>query len=290
MKGNKNISFLIKKGLTARTLGTLNESQIKVLVEKFKRSEKEETKEEWQKNVSQETTYTAPLTSAAKGLAVPPPTDPKKRTMVSIEGGNIKVTQAESSEMTEEDDVDNVTSSDALGKDALQNYTGQEAPHMASDMAPDGMDDDSDTDRSNMGMAESELNEKFESKAQQGLFWARCNKCSSKRCKWCKMAKEFSKSTSKKQYKKMPKKKHPEKTVKRKTNENLQKFLEEKITQMVESEISAKMSKKDLIETIKKKTKSSKSMIIRRPKKLTMFSDEDPMELPIGKMYSIGKK
>ena len=31
-------------------------------------------------------------------------------------------------------------------------------------------------------------------------------------------------------------------------------------------------------------------MIIRKPKKLTMFSDQAPMELPIGKMFSIGKK
>jgi hypothetical protein len=146
-----------------------------------------------------------------------------------------------------------------------------------------------------MGMAESTLSEKFESKAQQGLFWARCEKCSSKNCKWCKMAKEFSDSTSKKQYKTMPEKKHPEKTVKvnKNTNEGLEKFLEKKIIDMVESSINPKMTKKDLIEAIKKKSKKtnkSDSMIIRRPKKLTMFSDEAPMELPIAKMFSIGKK
>jgi len=164
---------------------------------------------------------------------------------------------------------------------------------MANDMAPDGMDDDSDNDRSNMGMAESEISEKFESKAQQGLFWARCNKCSSKNCKWCKMAKEFSDSTTKKEYKNMPEKKHPEKTVKYKkgkTNENLQDFLEQKITEMLHSNITPRMTKKDLIETVKKKSKNMKSMIIRRPKKVSMFSDEAPMELPIGKMFSIGKK
>jgi len=65
-----------------------------------------------------------------------------------------------------------------------------------------------------------EIDEKFESKAQQGLFWAKCKKCKSDDCKWCKMAKEFSKSTSKKQYEKMPEKKHPEKTVKYKKNTN----------------------------------------------------------------------
>ncbi len=106
------------------------------------------------------------------------------------------------------------------------------------------------------------------------------------------MAKEFSDSTSKKQYKNMPEKKHPEKTVtvKKKTNENLEKFLEDQILNMVESTITPRMSKKDLVEAIKKKSKSNKSMIIRRPKKVTMFSDEAPMELPIGKMFSIGKK
>ena len=88
----------------------------------------------------------------------------------------------------------------------------------------------------------------------------------------------------------MPEKKHPEKTVKKNTNENFKKFLEKKIIEIVESSISPKMKKKDLIKTIKKKTKNDDSMIIRRPKKLTMFSDEAPMDLPIGKMFSIGKK
>jgi hypothetical protein len=75
-------------------------------------------------------------------------------------------------------------------------------------------------------LGENELDEKFESKAQQGLFWARCNKCKSDDCKWCKMAKEFSKSTSKKQYEKMPEKKHPEKTVKYKKKETKEGYLE----------------------------------------------------------------
>jgi len=59
---------------------------------------------------------------------------------------------------------------------------------------------------------------------------------------------------------------------------------------MIDSQIQPKMTKKDLIEAIKKKFKKSDAMIIRRPKKLTMFSDEAPIELPIGKMFSIGKK
>ena len=282
MKTKKNILFLIENGLSSKTISSLSDKQVGLLVEKFKKYKKEESKEEWQKNVSQEVTYTAPVSAAAKGLAVPPPTDPKKRTMVSIEGGNLKVTQAES-EMTEDADVDTLLNPDEFGGNEPVNYKNPEDYGTDDSVDPDGSLD-------GMPQTEGEIKEKFESKAQQGLFWARCNKCSSKNCKWCKMAKEFSDSTSEKQYKKMPEKKHPEKTVKYKkkeTKENLQKFLEEKISQIVDENIEAKMSKKDLIETLKKK---SKSMIIRRPKKMTMFSDEAPMELPIGKLYSIGKK
>jgi hypothetical protein len=275
MKNNKSVIYLIESGLSAKTVANLSESQIKLLVEKFKKENKEQTEI---KTTVYDTTDPEQKKKLNQALQ-----DPTK-----MQGQNIQVKETE---MTE-DETDDVTSSNALGKDAEQAYTGQEAPHDANDMADDGMDDDSSDNRSMMGMAESKLNEKFESKAQQGLFWARCNKCSSKNCKWCKMAKEFSDSTSEKQYKKMPEKKHPEKTVKveKNTNEGLEKFLEKKITEMVESSINPKMKKKDLIKTIKKKTKNDDSMIIRRPKKLTMFSDEAPMELPIAKMFSIGKK
>jgi hypothetical protein len=275
MKNNKNVVYLIEKGLSEKTLTKLSESQIKLLVEKFKKENKEQTEV---KTTVYDTTDPEQKKKLNQALQ-----DPTK-----MQGQSIQVKETE---MTE-DETDDVTSSNALGKDAEQSYTGQEAPHDANDMADDGMDDDSSDNRSMMGMAESKLNEKFESKAQQGLFWARCNKCSTKNCKWCKMAREFSDSTSKKQYEKMPEKKHPEKTVNvgKNTNEGLEKFLEKKIIDMVESSISPKMKKKDLIKTIKEKTKNDDSMIIRRPKKLTMFSDEAPMELPIAKMFSIGKK
>ncbi len=39
-----------------------------------------------------------------------------------------------------------------------------------------------------------------------------------------------------------------------------------------------------------RKKKESESMILRKPRKMTMFSDEAPMKLPIGRMFSIGKK
>ena len=53
--------------------------------------------------------------------------------------------------------VDFLDEDDAVDADALQNLTGQEAPHMADDMAPDGMDDDSDNDRKMM--ADGEMGE-----------------------------------------------------------------------------------------------------------------------------------
>jgi hypothetical protein len=276
MKTKKDILFLTENGLSLSTISSFSDRQVKILVEKFKRENKEQTQVVTQVYDTKNPEDVKNLNQALK--------EPSK-----LQGQSIQVKETE---MTE-DETDDLTTSNALGKDAEQAYTGQEAPHDANDMADDGMGDDSGEDRSMMGMAESEISEKFESKAQQGLFWARCNKCSSKNCKWCKMAKEFSDSTSKKQYKKMPEKKHPEKTVKtkkEKTNENFQKFLEEKIIKMVDEKIEPKMKKKDLVKTIKKKVKNNDSMILRNPKKLTMFSDEAPMNLPIGQMFSIGKK
>lgn len=124
---------------------------------------------------------------------------------------------------------------------------------------------------------DGDMNEKFESKAQQKYFWSKCNRSKGKeKEKWCSMAKEFSDSTSKKQYEKMPEKKHPEKTVKVKegsykdalTNtisnslsRNLNKAItpkfvdeseiERKISLMVEKHLTPKMSKKDLVDLVR---------------------------------------
>jgi hypothetical protein len=255
MKSNKKIIFLMENGLSINIISKMTDNQVKVLVEKFKKETKEiETV------VS--TKIIATPEEAKKGVAIQGKTMAKE-----LPDGRLEFSETE---------TDDVTSSNALGKDALQSYTGQESPHDANDMADDGMGDDSGENRSMMGMAESEINEKFQSKSQQGLFWARCNKCSDKKCKWCKMAKEFSDSTSKKDYKKMPEKKSPEKT-----NEGSQKYWENKILEMIEEE------KKRRKKTPKKE---SESMILRKPKKMTMFSNEAPMKLPIAKMFSIGKK
>ena len=277
MKNNKDIIYLIENGLHIKTLSKMNESQIKVLVEKFKKS-KEETKEEVKQtvtNVTYDPNNAADQKALAqKGLHIDPTS--KKITMSQNATGEIAETE-----------TDDLTTSNAQGNAQLSKITGQEPPEDANDMAPDGMDDDSDDNRSSMG-----LSEKFVSHAQQNFFWAKCNTTKGvQRQKWCQLAREFSYETTKKDYKKMPEKLHPEKTVKvkkEKTNEQLEKFLEKKISEMVEKEIQPKMCKKDLIEAIKKR-KNENSMILRKPKKMEMFSDEAPMELPIGKMFSIGK-
>lgn len=267
MKNKDRIKFLLGEGLSIQTIANLNESQLIILSEKFKKSKKEETKEITM--VSQTDTATQQKLQA------------EKKPYEVYENG----------EMTE-DETNDVTSSNALSNLAIQAYTGQEAPHDANDEACDGMDDDSCNNRSMMGMAESTMNEKFESQAQQNFFWGKCNTTRGvQKQKWCQLAREFSDKTTKKDYEKMPKKLHPEKTVKykkEKTNENLEKFLENKIVSILENKVKPRMKKSDLVKLVKEK---SESMILKNPKKLTMFSDEAPkMKTPIGKIFSMGKK
>jgi hypothetical protein len=104
------------------------------------------------------------------------------------------------------------------------------------------------------------------------------------------MAKEFSKSTSKKQYKKMPEKKHPEKTVKykkKKTNEEFtmanyfdkvasvyannamgktinsltkEQFVKKHINKIVENNLRPTMKKRDLLKLIESEIKRKKGL------------------------------
>jgi len=236
MRTKNPIAILLENGMEFSTLKNMSENQIKILAERFK---KKETKEDWQKNIKQEVEYTTPISSASngKGMQVPPPTDPTKKTMVSVSGGNLKVTQAE-----------------------------------------------------------GEVTEKFESKSQQGLFWAKCNNSKGKeKTKWCKMAREFSDSTTKKDYKNMPEKKNPEKTVKYKKDlqkENYERYLENQIMEMIEKNINPRITKGDLKKNISER---SESIMLKNPKRNTMFSENEGMEMkgmkmktPIMKISSMG--
>lgn len=150
---------------------------------------------------------------------------------------------------------------------------------------------DPDATSDGMPTTEGEMTERFESKAQQGLFWARCNNSSGKtKEKWCKMAKEFSDSTSKKEYKDMPEKKHPEKTVKKKTTkENYEQFLEDRIVEMMDDYINPAMTKGNLVQSVNER-KNSEPFMLKQPKKNTMFSKDEGKEMkrPIGRMFSAG--
>jgi len=121
MKINKKALRLIDKGLSANTISKLDESQIDILYKKLFVE---------QVNVSK--------------------TDTEMINKLKSEKKPFQVYEKK----LEEDATDDVTDKNALGADSLQNLTGQEAPHMANDMAPDGMDDDSDNNRNMMGMAE----------------------------------------------------------------------------------------------------------------------------------------
>ena len=248
----------MENGLSINTISKMTDNQVKVLVEKFKKSEEKEAFEKV--TIPSQTQLTGSLADLAQ-------------TGVDVKDGNVKYDKAsgmvtvvtKEGEMTEDATVDDLLNNNEFGGNLPVNDNN---PQDVGTPDPKGKNDGMPT--------EGEIKEKFQSKSQQGLFWARCNKCSSKDCKWCKMAKEFSDSTSKKDYKKMPEKKRPEKT-----NESSQKYWENKILEMLEEE------KKRRKKTPKKE---SETMILRNPKKMTMFSNEAPMELPIAKMFSIGKK
>jgi hypothetical protein len=144
-------------------------------------------------------------------------------------------------------------------------------------------------------MTEEELDEKFESKAQQKLFFAKCGNGKTKeQKKWCKLRDEYARSTTKKDYKKMPEKLHPEKTVKykkKRTDENYEKYLENRIFEMIEKHIEPSMTKGELLKTIQEKVSKSENMILKNPPKNTMFSKDEgkemKMKLPIGKLSSM---
>jgi hypothetical protein len=253
MKTKENIKILLQNGLSSELIVNLNENKIKSLVERFGKNKKGETKEAVTKTMTT-TTYSKQEVDAMKpegGLTVNGKVSPNP-------DGSFTVTKGEQTE----------------GDAKMMKYDA-------------GLDPDQDIP------TESEIKEKFESQAQRNFFWAKCNTSKGvKKKKWCELAREFEDSTSEKQSENMPEKKHPEKTVKYKkkeTNENLQKFIENTIVEMLEKEVDARMSKKDLLEAIKKTKKKNDSFVIRKPKKVTIFSDEAPMELPIGQLFSIGK-
>jgi hypothetical protein len=140
MKINKKALELIEKGLSAKTVSKLTESQVETLHTKLFISEQVT-------EIPAKKTYKVGPKGGKIGNVVVSQDPNTKEVMVTAEEGEMKETE-----------TDDVTDKNALGADALQNLTGQEAPHDANDMAPDGMDDDSDDNRNMMGMSEAKKN------------------------------------------------------------------------------------------------------------------------------------
>jgi hypothetical protein len=134
MKVNKKALELIDKGLSANTVKKLTESQIETLHSKL--------------SISEQVTEVP-----GKKYRVGPEGGKIGNVMVSTDPNTKEVIVTTENEL-DEDETDDVDDKNALGATSLQDLTGQEAPHDANDMAPDGMDDDSDDNRNMMGMSE----------------------------------------------------------------------------------------------------------------------------------------
>jgi len=131
MKTNIKALELIEKGMTAKTVSKLTESQVNILHSKLLGEQGSPSG----KGVTTISSKNPQASQIAKNL--------------NSQGVNVSMTEIE------EDETDDLTDSDALASDVLQNVTGQDTPHDNNDEAPDGMDDDSDDNRKMMGMAEA---------------------------------------------------------------------------------------------------------------------------------------
>ena len=195
MKINKKALELIEKGMSSKTVSKLDESQIDILHTRL---------------VGEQVTEV--------------PT--KKTYKVGPAGGKVgdmNITQDPNTKevmvTAEQDDLEN---NDALGADAMQSATGQETPHMADDMAPDGMDDDSDNNRKEMGESKK--------KKDEPNPWAICHSQvgPKKSRKWERCVREVKKQ--------LAEGKNP-----------VSLFIENKIMKIVESNLPPRITKGDLI-------------------------------------------
>lgn len=285
MKINKKVLNLINHGLSGKFLSELNEGQIESLYTRLTENKKE----------TKEVTQTTSMTY-----------DPKQKQdaeqldkMLTGKGYKSAGVDATTGKVTL-----NMSKSDVKNKNKV-----------ISDIEmKEGSDEDLDLSLAmsekdpNLGLAmmPSEIKEKFESKAQQKYFWAKCNRSKGKeKEKWCKMADEFSKSTTKKDYKKMPEKIHPEKTVKVKKEQkenymnmigkalnkgmlmNLDKVspsvkwesqLEKRIDKILEENLSPKMNKNELINLVSEIKKTKK--MLKKTKSKTEVKEQEPTIAP----------
>ena len=227
---NNKIQKLIESGLSEKTLKNLSEGQINQL-------------------------YSRMVSEQSAGTTMVPKTDTNKINQLKQSKQTFQVYEKE----IEEDETDDVTDSDALGDEALQDYTGQEAPHDANDMAPDGMGDDSNYNRKMMGMSE----EKHKKKKSKYNPWAICTSSvgreDKKKYERCVMDVKKSIKEGKNPY---------------------QSLVEAALGKMIEKHISPRMTKKDLVKNL------SEQGIIRRPMTNMSIGFVDSMDKPTKKTYT----
>jgi len=261
MKPKNKILSLINAGLKSSTLSELTENQINALYQRLIQEKSENKEAVTTKSSIESTKYTSSEVAAMKSKGMGLKVDSGGEVLPTPDGGIevIKRTGTAGGETTEDDNQFTQSSKFASGEDPQQNVPQDEGP---SDNM--GADD-------GMGMFEQNLDEKFESKSQQKLFFAKCGDGKTKeQKKWCKMAKEFAKST--KDFKKLPEKKKEtnedfsfkdyfnklasvntaaiSKGVGSSLRPTFESKLEESIMKIIQKHTSPKMTKKDFIKTI----------------------------------------
>jgi hypothetical protein len=310
MRTKKDIQMLLESGLSSAFVANLNDTQMKSLVERFGRDKKitviknselkdkvkhfiktyskikdiEKNIDDWsdEKLANQMKNYAkhANRTEANKKAD-----DLYKQIEKSLKDGKREETKEQSTTPQNTTPVTTSSTSYIVKPNSKTMINGIEVDTTGgkTSITPlkelgeeETLDVVNDPDATSDGMPTTEgvIREKFESKAQQGFFWAKCNTSKGvKKKKWCELAREFSDSTSKKQYKTMPEKKQPEKM-----DEEYEKFLEDRIVEMIESRIQPKMTKADILKTISEKMEKNNSMILKNPKKMSMFAHESGIE------------
>jgi hypothetical protein len=229
----KNIKVLLDEGFSIKTIRSLSENQRNILAKKILK--------EAQTSIVKQTTYPKAEVDKMKkegGL-------PVNGKVVPNQDGSLTVVSGDGEMKENQDDLTALT---------------REGLHDADDMAPDGMDDDSDNNRSMMNELsdeeidlmldiikskksngeKGEIEEKFQSKSQQKYFFAKCNDESlskKERNKWCSMADEFAQHTN---FKKLPEK----------VKEDNLKSLEESVMKIVKKHIPASITKGDLVKLV----------------------------------------
>ena len=259
MKTNKYIKILLDNGLNVKTISKLNESQMRVLAEKMSKNNSDEK---------------CPCGCEKDNCPCGP--DCKK-----CDCGKSK-----KKETKEQATITTKTVNQAL----INNSTGEVATTGPATITKKGTQTTVTSPEPIIGATSGEVTERFKSTAQQKFFWNKCTKSGNKKSKWCKWANEFQRDTRDKD---LPKKLHPEKKVKVKT-EGYEKFLEDSIVEMVDRYINPAMTKSQLINTLNEKVNKSESFMLRKPKKNSMFSQDEGKEMktmkrPIGRMFSLGE-